>query len=151
MKTPWSPCMNSDNIVVSLLGVSVWYLAKAIWGSIIFLIMRSKHRGLPTWVSKTSWYPFLAFLGCGAKSVVRQLFHHFCYTTNRFVLMILFCFAVWPQWNSFFCFGITTTIRFIMLVTPLDENTVVSLHEFRKHRGLPSWRFCLILSQSNLM
>ena len=36
-----------------------------------------KTRGLPTWVSKTSLSLFLAFFGCGAKSVSRQLFHNF--------------------------------------------------------------------------
>ena len=128
MKTPWSPCMNSDNIVVSLLGVSVWYLAKAIWGSIIFLIMRSKHRGLPTWVSKTSWYPFLAFWGCGAESVVRQLFHHFRYKTI-ICKWFYFVFAVWPQWKSHFCLRITENINFIMFFYSMGW----------KHRGLPTW------------
>ena len=54
-------------------------------------IMWSKHRGLPTWVSKTSLSLFLAFFGCGAKSGTRQLFHHFCVKTH-WCLMIVICF-----------------------------------------------------------
>ena len=66
------------------------------WGSIIFWIMGSKHRGLPTWACKTSLFPFLAFVGCGAKSVTQQLVHHFCYKIH-WLLMIFKLFYSMAQ------------------------------------------------------
>ena len=92
---------------------------------------------------------FARGFGCGATSVVRQLFHHFlCKTYWCAMILMLFC-CMAPVKLTLLFQNDGNHQFYIVCFTPWGENTVVSLHDFRKHRGLPSWRFWLILSQSN--
>ena len=129
IKTPWSPYMIFQNIMVSILGVFVRSWAKAIWGSIIFCFMGSKHRGLLTWVSKTSWVPFLAFFFVPRSQIRSPTTVSSLLLWNPLALMIL----------SFFY-----SMALVKLTLLFQNNENQWFYNFFytmgwKHRGLPAW------------